>query len=261
MTEATDLTRYATYPSLKDKVVFITGGATGIGASLVEHFCAQGSNVTFVDIAEAAGTALAEEIVGKGFAKPEFIPLDLKEVEKIGAVIGDVGKHKGPVGVLVNNAGNDDRHLTPDVDRAYWDDRIAVNLRHQFFAAQAVYPQMKQAGGGSIINFGSIAWKDGEGDCPVYLASKAAVTGMSRGLAREFGPFNIRVNIVVPGWVMTERQLRLWVKPESEADIKKRQCLSAKLYPPHIAKMVLFLASDDSEMCTSQEFIVDAGWI
>jgi NAD(P)-dependent dehydrogenase (short-subunit alcohol dehydrogenase family) len=252
---------YATYPSLKGKSVFITGGATGIGESLVEHFCRQGSVVTFVDIAGEAAKALASKIESESGMKPTYVHCDLKNVEHLGEVIAETGRRQGPVAVLVNNAGNDDRHLTPDVDRAYWDDRIAVNLRHQFFAAQAVYPQMKGAGGGSIINFGSIAWKDGEGDCPVYLASKAAVTGMSRGLAREFGPHGIRVNIVVPGWVMTERQLRLWVKPESEADIRKRQCLRPKLYPRHIAKMVLFLAADDSEMCTSQEFIVDAGWI
>lgn len=253
--------RYASYPSLKGKSVFITGGATGIGESLVEHFCAQGAVVTFVDIADDAAKALAGKIEAASGSRPTYVHCDLKNVENLGEVIAETGRRQGPIGVLVNNAGNDDRHLTPDVDRAYWDDRIAVNLRHQFFAAQAVYPQMKAAGGGSIVNFGSIAWKDGEGDCPVYLASKAAVTGMSRGLAREFGPHGIRVNIVVPGWVMTERQLRLWVKPESEADIRKRQCLRPKLYPPHVAKMVLFLAADDSEMCTSQEFIVDAGWI
>jgi NAD(P)-dependent dehydrogenase (short-subunit alcohol dehydrogenase family) len=252
---------YATYPSLKGKSVFITGGATGIGQSLVEHFCGQGSVVTFVDIADDAAKALVSKIDLASGTTPTYIHCDLKNVEHLGEIIADTGRRQGPIAVLVNNAGNDDRHLTPDVDRAYWDDRVAVNLRHQFFAAQAVYPQMKAAGGGSIVNFGSIAWKDGEGDCPVYLASKAAVTGMSRGLAREFGPHGIRVNIVVPGWVMTERQLRLWVKPESEADIQKRQCLRPKLYPQHIAKMVLFLAADDSEMCTSQEFIVDAGWI
>ncbi|MCB1486694.1 MAG: SDR family oxidoreductase [Bauldia sp.] len=255
------MSRYATYPSLKDKVVFITGGATGIGASVVEHFCAQGSKVTFVDIAEDAGNALVDRIATDGFAVPTFVPGDLTDVERLGAVIAEVGDKQGPVGVLVNNAGNDDRHLTPDVDRAYWDDRIAVNLRHQFFAAQAVYPQMKAAGGGSIVNFGSISWKDGEGNCPVYLASKAAVTGMSRGLAREFGPYNIRVNIVVPGWVMTERQLALWVTPEGEEEIDRRQCLKPRLMPEHIAKMVLFLGADDSAMCTKQEFIVDAGWV
>ena len=163
--------------------------------------------------------------------------------------------------MLVNNAGNDDRHRLEDVSVDYWDERMAVNLRHQFFAAQAVRPQMRDAGGGSIVNFGSITWMIGDGDCPAYVTAKSAVNGLTRALARELGPERIRVNCVVPGWVMTERQLELWVTPEGEALIDAASACPAALYPPDIARMVLFLAADDSRMCTSQNFIVDAGWV
>lgn len=251
----------ATYPSLKDRVVFVTGGGSGIGESIVTHFCAQGARVTFVDIAEKPSRDLVARIAGVGHAAPDFIPCDLRNVAALRDAIGRTAAKHGPIRVLVNNAGNDDRHRTEDVTPEYWDERMAVNVRHQFFAAQAVRPQMRDAGGGSIINFGSITWMVGDGDCPGYVTSKAAITGMTRALAREFGPERIRVNCLLPGWVMTERQVKLWLNPEGERQIDDRQCLKDRLYPPDIARMALFLAADDSRMCSSQNFIVDGGWV
>jgi len=177
------------------------------------------------------------------------------------AAIAEVRARLGPIAALVNNAGNDDRHLTPEVTPEYFDGRVAVNLRHYLFAVQAVVADMAAAGGGSIVNLGSITWKVGDGDCPFYLACKAAITGLTRGLAREFGPQGIRVNTVLPGWVMTERQIKLWLTPEGEAQIARSQCLRPRLQPEDIAAMVLFLASDQARMCSSQDFIVDGGWV
>jgi D-xylose 1-dehydrogenase len=251
----------ARYPSLQDRVVFVTGGGSGIGASVVEHFCAQGSRVTFVDLAEAASAALCETIAARGHPKPRFIVCDLRDIEALRGAIAETAAADGPIRVLVNNAGNDDRHRLENVTVDYWDDRMAVNLRHQLFAAQAVRPQMRDAGGGSIINFGSVTWMIGDGDCAAYVTAKAAINGLTRALARELGPENIRVNCVVPGWVMTQRQLDLWVTPEGEALIDASQCLKGRLYPPDLARMVLFLAANDSRMCSSQNFIVDAGWV
>jgi D-xylose 1-dehydrogenase len=251
----------ARYPSLAGRTVLITGGASGIGASLVEHFCAQNSRVTFLDLAADAGAALVEAIAARGHAKPRFEACDLRDVEALKAIVRRAIERDGPVRVLVNNAGNDDRHRTEDVTAAYWDDRMAVNLRHQFFMSQAVRPSMRDSGGGSIINFGSITWLVGDADCPAYVTAKAAITGMTRALAREFGPERIRVNCVLPGWVMTERQVKLWLTPDGERQIADRQCLPDRLTPPDIARMVLFLAADDSRMCSSQNFIVDGGWV
>jgi NAD(P)-dependent dehydrogenase (short-subunit alcohol dehydrogenase family) len=256
-----EIERPAVYPSLKDRVVFITGGGSGIGESLVEHFCAQGAKVAFVDIAEAPSKAVVERIAAKGGPKPLFMPCDLRDIDTLKARIDQTREALGPVRVLVNNAGNDDRHATADVTVDYWNDRMAVNVRHQFFAAQAVRPMMREAGGGSIIMFGSITWMVGDGDCPAYVTSKAAITGMTRALAREFGPERIRVNCMLPGWVMTERQVKLWLTPEGEKQIADRQCLQDRLYPADIARMALFLAADDSRMCSSQNFIVDGGWV
>jgi len=251
----------AIYPSLENRAVFVTGGGGGIGESVVEHFCAQGARVTFVDLAEAPSRALVERVAAKGHPAPHFIRCDLREIDDLRTAIETARDRHGPVRVLVNNAGNDDRHRTEDVTVDYWDDRMAVNLRHQFFAAQAVRPQMREASGGSIVNFSSITWMVGDPDCPAYVTAKAAIVGLTRALARELGPEGIRVNSVLPGWVMTERQLNLWVTPEGERQIDERQCLSGRLYPPDIARMVLFLAADDSRMCTSQNFIVDGGWV
>ena len=250
----------AIYPSLKDRPVFITGGGSGIGASLVEHFCAQGSKVAFVDIAEAPSTALAGRISALGHPRPLYLHCDLRDIAALQAAIRQASQAHGPIRALVNNAGNDDRHHFAAVTPAYWDDRIAVNLRHQFFAAQAVHDQMQSAGGGSIINFGSISWMNAEGGYAAYTSCKAAVAGLTRSLARDFGPANIRVNTLVPGWVMTERQVALWLDAAGERQLQENQCLKKKLYPPDIARMVLFLAADDSRMCSSQDFVVDAGW-
>jgi NAD(P)-dependent dehydrogenase (short-subunit alcohol dehydrogenase family) len=185
----------------------------------------------------------------------------LREIEDLRAAVATLAERDGPIQVLVNNAGNDDRHRSEEVTVDYWDDRMAVNLRHQFFAAQAVRPQMKAAGGGSIVNFGSITWLVGDPDCPAYVTAKAAVTGLTRALARELGPDRIRVNCIMPGWVMTERQVKLWLTPDGERQIDERQCLPDRLYPADIARMVLFLAADDSRMCSGQNFIVDGGWV
>jgi len=251
---------FAKYPSLHGCVVFITGGASGIGASIVEHFCAQGSRVAFVDIAAEAGAALAARIAERGDTRPLFMACDLRDIDSLRAAIERTRLALGPIRVLVNDAANDDRHKAEEVTVAYWDDRFAVNLRHQFFAAQAVIPQMKAAGGGSIINFGSVSWMNAEGGYAAYTAAKAAVHGLTRSLARDFGPDQIRVNTVVPGWVMTERQVKLWLDADGERQIRENQCLKEKLYPPDIARMVLFLAAEDSRLCTAQNFVVDAGW-
>lgn len=251
----------ANYPSLNGKVVFVTGGGSGIGESIVTHLCQQKAKVTFVDIAEAASQAVCDRIAAAGHTRPDFIKCDLRNIDELRKAIAATAAKHGPIRVLVNNAGNDDRHKSEDVTPEYWDDRMAVNIRHQFFAAQAVRPMMRDAGGGSIINFGSITWLVGDGDCPGYVTSKAAITGMTRALAREFGPERIRVNCVLPGWVMTERQVKLWLDEAGERQINDRQCLKDKLFPPDIARMVLFLAADDSRMCASQNFIVDGGWV
>jgi len=252
--------RYASYPSLAGRVVFVTGGATGIGASLVEHFCAQQARVSFVDIAEAPARELIEGIRRRGHPAPAFISCDLRDIEALRAAIGAASKKDGPIRVLVNNAANDDRHRLEDVTVDYWDNRIAVNLRHQFFAAQAVRADMRDAGGGSIVNFSSITWLVGFDGLPVYVAAKAAVTGMTRALARELGQEKIRVNSVTPGWIMTERQVQKWMTPAGEKMREERQCLKDRLYPHDVARMVLFLAADDSAMCTSQNYVVDGGW-
>lgn len=251
----------AIYPSLKGRSVFITGGGSGIGESLVEHFCAQGSRVAFVDIAEEPSRKLVERIRAKGDPAPHFMSCDLRDIERLRLAVAEAAERNGPIRVLCNNAGNDDRHRMEDVTVDYWDDRMAVNVRHQFFAAQAVRPQMKAAGGGSIVNFGSITWMVGDGDCPAYVTSKAAITGMTRALARELGPERIRVNCMIPGWVMTERQVKLWLNAEGERQITERQCLPDRLHAPDIARMALFLGADDSRMCSSQQFIVDGGWV
>jgi NAD(P)-dependent dehydrogenase (short-subunit alcohol dehydrogenase family) len=256
-----DIEDGAVYPSLEGRVTFITGGASGIGESLVEHFCAQGARVTFVDIAADAAQRLVERIKAKGHAAPRFIRCDLKQIDQLRSAIEETVRQDGPIRALLNNAGNDDRHRTEEVTVEYWDDRMAVNLRHQFFAAQAVRPHMRDAGGGSIVNFGSITWMVGDGDCPAYVTAKASITGLTRALAREFGPERIRVNCMLPGWVMTERQVKLWLTPDGERQIADRQCLPDRLYPPDIARMALFLAADDSRMCSSQNFIVDGGWV
>jgi D-xylose 1-dehydrogenase len=248
------------YPSLRGRPVLITGGASGIGANLVTQFCRQGALVSFLDVQVGAAQALCSLLEAEGVA-PRFIACDLRNVELLQAAVAEVTARDGDIAVLVNNAANDDRHRSEDVTAAYWDDRIAVNLRHQYFTAQAVIPGMRRCGGGSIINFGSMTWHASEGGYPVYATCKAAVEGLTRSFARDLGPDRIRVNTIVPGWVMTERQVGLWLDAEGEAEIARRQCLKDKLQPDDVARMALFLAADDSRMCTAQNFIVDAGWI
>jgi NAD(P)-dependent dehydrogenase (short-subunit alcohol dehydrogenase family) len=255
------MSQYATYPSLNDRSVFITGGGSGIGASLVRHFAAQGAKVAFVDIAMGPSEELVEEVTAKADPKPLFIECDLRDIEALRRAIRSVADAHGPITVLVNNAAHDERHAFDTVTPEYWDDRMAVNLRHQFFAAQAVQPMMKAAGGGSIVNFGSVSWMIGQGGMPGYTAAKAAIMGLTRGLARDFGPDNIRVNSIAPGWIMTERQVSLWLDEEGERELMKRQCLKRKLYPDEIARLVLFLAADDSSAMTNQQYVADGGWV
>ena len=255
------MTRYASYPSLEDRVVFVTGGGSGIGASIVEHFCAQRSRVAFVDIDRQASEALAAAVAARGDPAPLFLACDLRDVAALRCAIAEARARLGPIGVLVNNAANDERHAIDSVTPEYWDDRFAVNLRHQFFAAQAVYPDMAAAGGGSIINLGSTSWVIGQGGMPGYTTAKSAVAGLTRALARDLGPLNVRVNCILPGWIMTERQIRRWLTPDGEQELLHRQCLKRKLVPDDIARVVLFFAADDSAACTSQSYIVDGGWV
>ena len=251
---------YAHYPSLADRVVLVTGGASGIGASMVEHFLAQGAKVAFLDIDQEAGKVLAATLAKRGPHDPLFIACDICDIDALQAAIARVRTHFGPIAVLVNNAANDLRHGMDTVSVASWDAGIAVNLRHQFFAAQAVAPEMRALHGGSIINLGSISWMIKQGGMPVYTTSKSAIQGLTRSLARDLGPHGIRVNTLVPGWVMTEKQLRLWLDETSDRRIDENQCLPTRLEAADIARMALFLAADDSRMCTAQDFIVDGGW-
>jgi NAD(P)-dependent dehydrogenase (short-subunit alcohol dehydrogenase family) len=253
--------RHASYPSLESRVAFVTGGGSGIGASIVEHLCAQRARVAFVDIERAASERLVETIKGRGHPAPAFIPCDLRDIAALRSAVADVQARLGPIRILVNNAANDERHSIESVTPEFWDDRFAVNLRHQFFAAQAVASEMGAAGGGSIINFGSTSWIVGQGGMPAYLSAKAAVAGLTRALARDLGPMNIRVNCIVPGWIMTERQIQKWLTPEGEQELMRRQCLKRKLLPEDIARVVLFFAADDSGACTNQSYIVDGGWV
>ncbi|MBS0446039.1 MAG: SDR family oxidoreductase [Proteobacteria bacterium] len=249
----------ATYPSLTDRAVLITGGATGIGASLVEHFAAQGSNVGFIDIDDAAAAALRDKLAGSRHA-PAFVKADLTDLSATMQAIDALRVRCGPFRALLNNAANDQRHTIAATTPESWDAGIAVNLKHQFFIAQALIGDMRDAGGGSIVNFGSVSWMLKQGGMPVYTTAKSAVQGLTRSLARDLGPLNIRVNTIVPGWVMTERQVRLWLDDAGRADIARGQCINQPLLPEHIARMALFLAADDSSMCTAQNYVVDGGW-
>ncbi len=250
---------FAAYPSLRGRAVLVTGGASGIGAAHVTHFAAQGAKVGFLDIADEAAGALAERLAAAGHPRPLYRHCDLHDITALRGAIAGLAAELGPFSVLVNNAANDQRHAWQDVTPEYWDERMQVNLRHQFFAIQAVAPMMKTLGGGAIINFGSISWRTGQGGMPAYTTAKAGVEGLTKGMARDLGPDNIRVNCVIPGWVMTERQIALWLTPEAETDLMRRQALKEKLMPDDLARMVLWLAADDSRMCTGQAWVVDGG--
>ena len=250
------MAEFATYPSLVGRTVLVTGGATGIGASIVEHFAAEGARVGFVDLDLEAGAALQQRLG----ARVRFEPADLRDIAALGQAVAHVRAALGPITVLINNAARDDRHSIDQVTSEYWDERMATNLKHQFFAAQAVKADMIAAGGGAIVNMSSISFLLGQGGMPVYLTAKSAVVGLTRALARDLGPHRIRVNALFPGWIMTERQVTLWLTPEAEAEMLKGQCLPEKLYPPDVARMALWLAADDSRMVTAQNFVVDGGW-
>ena len=255
------MSSYALYPSLQDRAVLITGGATGIGETLVEAFAAQGAKVAFIDLAADEGQALCARLATTSRHAPQFMPADLGKVDALRVAITSLRERTGPFSVLLNNAANDKRHAVEETTPEFWDASVAVNIKHQFFTAQAVLDDMKALGGGSIINFGSISWMLKQGGMPAYTCSKAAAQGLTRCLAHDFGPHRIRVNTLVPGWVMTEKQLRLWVSEETKKEIAKGQCINEPLMPQHIAAMALFLAADDSAMCTAQDFIVDGGWV
>jgi NAD(P)-dependent dehydrogenase (short-subunit alcohol dehydrogenase family) len=250
---------FASYPSLKDRPVVVSGGASGIGAAIVREFAGQGSRVGFVDIAADAGRQLEAELSAKG-QTVAFTPCDITDIAAYQAAIRAFEQRHGAALALVNNAAHDLRHKIADVTPEFFDERIAVNLKHSFFAAQAVAPGMIAAGKGAIINFGSISWMIMSPDLTVYTASKAAMHGMSRSMAREYGKSGIRVNTLVPGWVMTQRQLELWVGPAEEKLIDDSQALAGRVNPVDIARMALFLAADDSQMISGQDFVVDGGW-
>jgi NAD(P)-dependent dehydrogenase (short-subunit alcohol dehydrogenase family) len=250
--------RHTVYPSLERKRVVVTGGGSGIGAAIVEAFARQGAQVLFLDIAEAESRALERELDGMP-VKPRYLPCDLTDLEGMKKTFDGIEKTVGTVQVLVNNAANDDRHRLEEVTPRYWDERIAVNLRHLFFGAQAVAPGMRAAGSGVIINLGSISWRLGLTDLAIYQTAKAGIEGLTRALARELGACGIRVVCVAPGAVRTPRQSQLWLTAEAEADILESQCIHARVEPADIAAMTLFLASDDARMCTGHEYFVDAG--
>jgi D-xylose 1-dehydrogenase len=250
----------AIYTDLQGKVALVTGGASGIGEEIVRAFTQQKARVAFIDIAVDAGRALVDSLAKEG-TPAHFEQCDLTDIPALKRAIASVKAALGPVQVLVNNAAHDERHATETLTEEQWDSRIAVNLKHQFFAAQAVLPDMKAAGAGSIINLGSISWMVGQGGMAGYTASKSGVLGLTRSLARDYGPFGIRVNAVCPGWIMTPRQLERWITPEAERQILERQCLKRKLYPAEIAKFIVFLASDEASACTNQHYVVDGGWV
>lgn len=250
----------AFFPSLKDRPVFVTGGGSGIGAAIVMAFAQQGAQVAFVDIAAQASEALARRLVDAGHARPWWRACDVRDVEALQAAVREAAGVMGDFSVLVNNVASDDRHTLESVTPTYYDERMAINERPAFFAIQAVVPGMRRLGSGSIINLGSTGWQGKGAGYPCYAIAKSSVNGLTRGLARSLGQDRIRINTVSPGWVMTERQIRLWLDPAGEEELKRNQCLPDKLLPHDIARMVLFLASDDAAMCTAQEFKVDAGW-
>lgn len=250
----------ATYPSLAGRTVLVSGGASGIGEAIVRAFAGQKAKVGFIDILEKEGAALAAELADEG-ATVRFVPNDVTDTAALQKSVADIASALGPVGVLVNNAANDTRHDWRGETPESFDKRLGVNLKHQFFAIQAVAPGMIAAGGGSIVNFGSISWRIGMGGMPAYTASKAAAEALTRSFARDLGPHRIRVNTVLPGWIMTKRQLELWVDENADRTIRERQCLPDRIQPDAVARLVLFLASDDSAMCTSQNFVIDGGWL
>jgi D-xylose 1-dehydrogenase len=250
----------AMYTDLEGKVVLVTGGGSGIGEAIVRRFAEQRCKVAFIDIARDASERLVRDLADENL-DVRFEHADLTDIGALRAAVGRIRDALGPIRILINNAAHDERHPTSDVTPEYWDDRIAVNLKHQFFAAQAVLPDMQAANEGVIINFGSVSWMVGQGGMAAYTAAKSAVLGLTRSLARDYGPFNIRVNAIAPGWIMTQRQVEKWLTPESERELMQRQCLKRKLVPDEIARFAVFLASDEASACTNQQYVVDGGWV
>lgn len=252
---------FARYPSLAGKVVLISGGATGLGAEFVTQFAAQGARVAFVDIQDDAGRQLAADIAGAGHPEPRYRRTDIRDLDSYGRAIAEISGDLGPIEVLVNNAADDSRQPSATVDRARWDDRMRVNLDHHFFATRAVAPAMQAAGTGSVINLGSISTHIKLTDLVAYRTAKAAIEGLTRALAQELGPDGVRVNCILPGWIMTPRQLENWIDAEAEATIDREQALRRRLVPADVARLALWLAADDSQACTGQNWIVDGGWM
>jgi NAD(P)-dependent dehydrogenase (short-subunit alcohol dehydrogenase family) len=253
------MNNFAVYPSLRDRAVFISGGGGGIGASLVEHFAMQGARVGFIDI-DAAGAETVCAAMADAPHRPVFERCDVTDIPGLQTAMARLAAKTGPFRVVVNNAGSDDRHAFDTVDEAYWDRRMALNLKHYFFVAQAAFPGMRAAGGGSVINFSSTTWVIGEGGYVGYTTAKAGIIGMTRSLARDFGSHGIQVNAILPGWIITPRQETLWFDSGSDAQIQERQAIKRRLLPPDVARMALFLAAEDSSAITGQSMIVDGGW-
>jgi len=252
---------FARYPSLEGRVVLVTGGATGIGEAIVTHFARQGARVAFLDIQDEAAAQLVHGLTAEGCVAPVYLHCDLTDIAALKAAVAEVLARQGGVDVLVNNAANDQRHTIEEVTPEYWDESVATNLRPQFFMIQAVLPAMRKAGRGAIINMSSISWMIPSTGLPLYIAAKAAIVGLTRTMAHELGPDNIRVNAVLPGAIATERQKRLWYTPEYKAKVLERQALKRDLVPEDVARLVLFLAADDSSAITNQSYVVDGGWV
>jgi len=253
--------QYAIYPSLQGRRVLITGGATGIGEAFVTRFAEQGAMVAFFDIQDDAGDRLAASLAASGHAKPLYMHCDMTDLEAVSASVAQAIASMGGLDVLINNAGNDQRHTVEEVTPEFWDRTMAVNLRHQFFVTQAALPALRQSGVGSIIHMSSIAWLIPSVGVPVYVTAKAAIVGLSRTLAHEVGKDNVRVNAILPGAIVTEKQRRLWLTPEYSAEILANQALKRHLYPDEVVRLALFLAADDSSGITGQSHIVDGGWV
>ena len=251
----------AIYPSLEDRVVVVTGGASGIGAAVVEAFAMQRSQVVSLDIQDDAAKELNDRLGAMEAKVPVYCRCDLTDIEALQRTIAEVVERFPAIDVLVNNAGNDTRHSVDEVTSVYWDELMAVNLKHQFFMAQGLMPAMRRAGGGSIINMSSISWAIPSTDLPVYVTAKAAIVGMTRALAHTFGGDNIRVNCVMPGAILTERQKRLWFTEEYKTKVLARQALKRMILPDEVARLILFLASGDSSAITNQSYVIDGGWV
>ena len=252
---------FATYPSLRDRVAVVSGGATGIGEAVVEAFAMQKAQVAFLDINDEAGRSLTARVTAAGGSEPAYFHCDLTDIAEVRRTMADILVRFGTVDVLVNNAGNDLRHKVEEVTPEFWDKTIAVNLKHQFFLAQAVIPAMQKARRGSIINMSSIGWVIPSTQQVVYVTAKSAVVGMTRTLAHELGADNIRVNCIMPGAILTERQQRLWLTEEYKARVLANQALKRMIMPEEVARLALFLAADDSSAITNQSYVIDAGWV